>query len=116
MQQDQIKGMLDRTILVLATAFLGWLVKRGYIGESDASALLPGLIILPALAYGWWNNRNKALLQSAAAVPGTVVVTTKELADATPDQKNIISSSNTTETIAAVVADVRVSAPTPKPS
>lgn len=96
MQQDQLKGMLDRAIAVLATMFLGWMVKRGWLGESDAAALSPALILLPALAWGWWNNRNKALLQSASNVVGedgrkTVIVASPELALSTP-QNNIVSN------------------------
>jgi hypothetical protein len=94
MQQDQLKGMLDRVGLVLATWFLAWMVRKGWIGTEDSAVLLPGLILLPALAWGYWNNRNKALVQSAANVPGTVVVTSPELAAATPDQNNIVSNTN----------------------
>lgn len=95
--------MLDRAVTVLATMLLTWMVKRGWIGESDSAQLLPAVILLPALAWGWWNNRNKALVQSASNVPGTVVVTTPELALDTPNQKNIISSSAPTPELAAAV-------------
>lgn len=94
LQQDQFKGMLDRAMTVLVTMLLGWMVKKGYIGESDSAQLLPAIVILPALAYGWWVNRNKALVQSAAAVPGTLVVTTPELSASTPEN-NIVSSATT---------------------
>lgn len=94
LQQDQIKGMLDRVVLVVSTWFLAWMVRRGWIGSEDSALLLPGIIVLPALVWGWWNNRNKALVQSAANVPGTVVVTSPELAAATPDQNNIVSNTN----------------------
>lgn len=105
MQQDQFKGMLDRAIAVLATMFLGWMVKRGWLGESDAATLLPALVLLPAIAWGYYNNRDKALLQSAATVPGTVVVTTQAMADATPNEKNIVSSSTSLNGIAAAVEE-----------
>ena len=36
MGPDQVKGMLDRAIAVMATMFLGWMVKKGWLGESDA--------------------------------------------------------------------------------
>lgn len=94
MQQDQIKGMLDRVGLVLATWFLSWMVRKGWIGSEDSAVLLPGLILIPALVWGWWNNRDKALVQSAANVPGTIVVTQPSLAAATPDQNNILSNTN----------------------
>ena len=41
--------------------------------------------------YAWWVNRPKAILQSAAAVPGTTVVTVPEIAHATPET-NIVSA------------------------
>ncbi len=94
MQQDQIKGMLDRAIAVLATMLLNWMVTKGWLGQSDAATLLPALVLLPALAWGYWNNRDKALVQSAANVPGTVIVTQPALAAATPDQNNIVSNTN----------------------
>ena len=102
MGQDQIKGMLDRAIAVLATMFLGWCVNKGYIGQGDSATLLPALILLPSLAWGWWNNRPKALLQSAATVVGadgkpTVIITSPELAAATPE--NTIVSSATTKAV-----------------
>lgn len=95
---DQVKGMLDRAIAVLATMFLGWMVQKGWIGQSDAATLSPALVLLPALAWGWWNNRSKALLQSAAAVVGddgkkTVVVASPELAHGTPEN-NIVSNAD----------------------
>lgn len=95
MQNDQIKGMLDRAIAVIATMFLGWMVKRGWLGESDSATLLPAVILLPSLAWGWYNNRNQALLQSAANVVGadgkkTIVVASPELATAVPDT-NVMS-------------------------
>ena len=92
MQQDQVKGMLDRAIAVLATMFLGWMVKKGWLGESDSATLLPAVVLLPSLAWGWWNNRPTALVQSAANLPGTTIVTTPDLADATPFQGNIVSN------------------------
>lgn len=91
---DQVRGMLDRAASVLATMFLAWCVKKGFIGESDSAALLPAVILLPSLAWGWWVNRNKALVQSAANVPGTLVVTTPALAAATPES-NIVPATST---------------------
>ena len=97
MGQDQIKGMVDRTILVLATWLLSKAVSAGWLSQADSAQLLPALIILPALAWGWWNNRDKALISSAGNVvdPKTnepvIIVTSPEMAEATPRQNNIIS-------------------------
>lgn len=102
MQQDQIKGMLDRALAVLVTMWLGWMVKKGWLGESDVAALVPALVALPAIAYGWWNNQDFKLLQKAANVPNpeapngkTIIVADPALAAATPDQNNIVSSATT---------------------
>ena len=100
MQSDQIKGMVDRTILVLATWLLAKAVSAGWLSQADSAQLLPALIILPALAWGWWNNRDKALLQSAGNVidpktnKPTIIVTSPEMAAATPGQNNIVSSAD----------------------
>lgn len=105
----QIKGMLDRATAVLATMAIGWLVKRGWLGESDAAQLSPLVVVLlPALFWGWWNNRPQAQLQKAAAVTGidgkkTVVIGPPELANATPET-NIISTGASQAAINAAIA------------
>lgn len=96
MQQDQIKGMLDRGIAVLATWLLTQAANHGWIGQADIVTLLPAAVLLPSLAWGWWVNRDKALLASAGNVVGadgkqTVVVTSPELAAAVPGA-NIVSN------------------------
>ena len=91
MGPDQVKGMLDRGLAVLVTMFLGVLVRKGYLGESDAATLAPAIVLLPSLAWGWWNNRPKALVQSVAALPNTTVVTSADLAKSTPEP-NIMSA------------------------
>lgn len=92
---NTFQGILERTATVLATMLLAWLVKKGFIGESDSATLLPAIVLLPSLIYGWYINRDKAVLQAAAAISGTVVVTTPALSAATPNQNNIVSSADT---------------------
>lgn len=103
MQRDQFSGVIDRALAVLATVFLGWFVKKGYLGESEAATLVPAIVLLPSIIWGYYVNSNKALLQSAANVPGTVIVTTPTLAKDTPAEKNIVSNEATKERIAAAV-------------
>lgn len=88
---DQVKGIIERAITVLATVGLNWLVRKGYLGESDAATLLPAIVLLPSLMYGWWINRPQALVQSVATIPGTVVVTQPALAKALPET-NVVSN------------------------
>lgn len=106
MQKDQISGVLDRTIAVLATMLLGWMVKRGWIGESDVATLLPAVVLLPAIVWGWWVNRDKALVKSAANVEGTVVVTSPGLASSIPNA-NVVSNDAPKMTITAAVSEAK---------
>jgi len=103
--QEQVKGMLDRGAALVAAWLLGLLVRKGYIGESDAATFLPAIVLIPSLAWGWWVNRNKALLQSASNTVDAngqkpIIVTSPAVAATTPET-NIVSS-----------AEVRVVAPT----
>ena len=100
---EQIKGLLDRAATVVATWFVSWLVAHKMISESDSVQLLPLLIMLPAMAYAWWNNSRTRQLQKAAAVVGdhgetTVVLAAPSLADATKES-NIISVKASSEVI-----------------
>lgn len=111
MQADQIKGMLDRALGILAVWLLTQGANRGWITQSDVAQLLPALVLLPSIAWGWWINRDKALLQSAATVPGTVVVTTPALAQETPNEANIVSTAAPKAAISAAVDSAKI---TPK--
>lgn len=98
MNQDQLKGMTDRTLSIFIAMLLGWMVRKGWLGESDAATLTPALVLVPSLAYAWWRNRDTSLLQSAAAVVGpqgqkTLVVAAPELAGAVPEA-NVVSSTS----------------------
>lgn len=86
---DQIRGPLERIILVA----LGWLAAKGYISPAEVAGYATLVIGILAAAYGWWQNRPKAIAQSAAALPGTTVITAPAIAAATPEG-NILSNAN----------------------
>ena len=88
MTWDQVSGPLDRVILMA----LAWAVGKGFITNADVAPIAGALLALAGAGYGWWVNRPKAIVQSAAALPGTTVVTTPDLANATPNQANIVSN------------------------
>lgn len=91
---SQVSGGVDRIILVA----LSFAVGKGWITQGDVanySALILG--ILGAL-YSFWVNRSANLAKRAAAVPGTTVVTTPEIANAVPDAKVV---SNTEHEVVA---------------
>lgn len=87
---DQISGPLDRVILVLLT----FLVSKGYISTADVAGYATLILGIVGAVYGWWVNRPKAIVQSAAALPGTTVVTTPNLAASTPESNVKSSATN----------------------
>lgn len=84
---DQVKGIAERLI----GGGLLLLVAKGFIGPDDVAIYGPAILLICAAIYGWYTNRPKAIVQSAAALPGTAVVTTPALARSTPET-NIVSS------------------------
>lgn len=87
MRWDQISGILDRVIAVGLT----WAVAKGYITQSQAAEWLPLILGVLAAAWGWYVNRDKALVQAAAKIEDTTVITKPELAADTPE-RNIVSA------------------------
>lgn len=88
MQWSQVSGMLDRVLIAVGM----YAVAKGWISQSDMMQFVALVLAVGGAVWGWYVNRDKALVQAAAAVPGTVVVTTPALAAATPDQNNIVSN------------------------
>lgn len=89
--KDQITGLIERAALVFVT----YAVSRGWIDVKLATDLGPALIGILSLSYAWWVNRPKAIVQSAAALPHTTVVTTPEIATATPEANIVSEATNT---------------------
>lgn len=87
---DQISGVLDRVFIAIAM----YAVAKGWISQSDAMQLVALLLAVGGAVWGWYVNRDKALVQAAASVPGTVVVTNADLAKSTPEN-NIVSNVDT---------------------
>lgn len=73
---DQVRGPLERVIYI----GLGWLVARGFITSAEVANY--GTLILAILAalYGWWQNRPKAIMQSAQALPEVKKIVTTDAA------------------------------------
>jgi hypothetical protein len=90
--KDQTTGIVERVIYGVAMAVLMKLVAKGWLDADMAPYIAGGAVTAVGGAYAWWINRPKAIVQSAAALPGTIVVTTHDLAAATPDQSNIVSN------------------------
>ena len=91
MTWDQIRGPIERLVYV----GLGWLVAKGFITSAEVGNYATLILAVGAAGYGWWQNWPKAIVQSAASLPGTIVVTTPALASSTTEL-NIVSNVTTT--------------------
>lgn len=110
---DQVKGVGDRIIAVLVAILLTTAVTKGWITTDQMNELSkilidwsPYITVAISGAWGWWVNRPKAIVQSAAALPNTMVVTTPDLSNNTPET-NIVSN------ITNKVVDTKTGVPTP---
>ena len=71
---DQIRGPVERIIYIA----LGWFVAKGFIASSEVANYATLVLAIVAAFYGWWQNRPKAILQSASAVPGVTRIVTND--------------------------------------
>ena len=85
---EQLRALLDRGIPLLVM----WMVGHGWITADDGTTLASVIIGIVTLSWAWWINRKKRIVQKAAEIPGTTVVTTQALANATPSNENIVSN------------------------
>jgi hypothetical protein len=90
---DQIRGPLERIVYI----GLGWLVAKGFITSAEVANYATLALAVMAAFYGWWQNRPKAIAQSAAALPGTTVITTDAIAASTPEEN--IKSNATSQVV-----------------
>lgn len=110
MSNDQIAGQLRQILPILGSmaVALGWISpEKANAVVTNILAIVGPLMILGGIVWTAFANTEKALVQSAAAIPGTVVVTTPDLAVATPE-RNIVSNETAKEKIAAIVTDAKV--------
>ena len=61
-------------------------------GVTEIATGLGPIIGLVSAAYAAWSASRKSQVKAVASIPGTTVVTTPELAAATPAQSNIVSN------------------------
>lgn len=89
--KDQITGLVERGV----TVFVTYAVAKGWIDVKMASDIGPLIIGFLSIAYAVYVNRPKAIVQSAAALPGTTVITTPDLAHSTPEPNIVSVTANT---------------------
>ena len=96
---DEIRGPVERFVYIAVM----WLAGKGYIGESDTANYVAMVVATVAVIYGYLQNRQKGILESASRVPNTVVVTSQELSDATPKNANILSVDDSQQSVTNAV-------------
>jgi hypothetical protein len=89
--KDQVTGVAERILYGLAVGLTGIGVKKGWYDTEMAAYLAGGIVTVVGSIWALWINRPTALIQSAANQPNTVVVTTADIAKATPET-NIVSN------------------------
>lgn len=87
---SQLTGVADRVILILLT----YAAAKGWIASTDVAGLATLILAILGAVYAFYVNRNTNLAKQAAAIPNTTVITTPEIAKATPDQSNIVSNAD----------------------
>lgn len=91
---DQIKGVAERLVTISLASVLSLAVSKGWITKQQAVdyGLEWGPLFLALISawYGWKINQPRSIIQSAAALPGTTVVTLPSIAGSTPES-NIVS-------------------------
>ena len=73
---DQVRGPLERIVYI----GLGWLVARGFITSAEVANYATLLLAIAAAGYGWWQNRPKAIMESAQALPEVKKIVTTDAA------------------------------------
>lgn len=91
MSWEQISSVL-RHILTFGGGFI---VAKGWISAEALPGIVGAIITIGGVVWGAFNRTEKAIVASAANVPGTVVVTTPELAAAVPSPDAVSSATHT---------------------
>lgn len=97
MSWEQISSIL-RHILTFGGGFA---VAKGWVSEQTMIALVGALITIGGAVWGIFNKTESSMVASAAAIPGTVVVTTPALA-ASVTNPDAVSSENPAAVSSAV--------------
>lgn len=97
--KDQVSAALERFVTIFITWLLTWATSKGYINTSQAAEFGPLILTLLGAGYGLWVAKRSNILLAASNIKGTTVVTTPELAEATPTASNVISNTEAKATI-----------------
>lgn len=88
MSWEQISSIL-RHILTFGGGFI---VARGWINAETLASIIGAILTVGGAIWAYYNKTPTAIVASAANLPGTVVVTTPELAEAVPNADAVSST------------------------
>ncbi|MBR1230194.1 hypothetical protein JQ600_35455 [Bradyrhizobium sp. AUGA SZCCT0176] len=88
MSWEQISSIL-RHILTFGGGFI---VAKGWISAEALPGIVGGIITIGGVIWGMFNKTQSSIVASAAALPGTTVVTTPALAAAVTSPDAVSSS------------------------
>lgn len=98
---DMTMGVTERLAYGVILGLMMKLVAAGWLDADMAPYIAGGIVAAIGSAWAWWINRPANILRSAAQVPDpnsptglTRIVASPELAAATPEAGNIVSSAN----------------------
>lgn len=88
---DQIRAPLERVLLVALT----YAVAKGWIAKELVGDILALVLAVGGFAWGIYTTRPSVVAARAAEIlpEGSTIVTSPEIAKATPGNANIVSSS-----------------------
>lgn len=89
MNFEQIKGILERIVTVLIT----YAVAKGWFTQGVGAEIGTAVVAVLTAAIGWYLNRPSILAQAVTdTTPGTKIVTTAAVANALPNNPNVVSN------------------------
>lgn len=87
---DQIRGPIERVLYI----GLGYVAAKGYIGSDQIGNYAALILGIGAAFYGWWQNRPKAILQSASALPEVTSIKTTDAGHAADNSLPKVTSTS----------------------
>ncbi len=110
MNNEQAKVLFRQIIAAVGVGIAAFVAGRSSISAETVLQILnspfTATIIAPLIVWAWGliSRSDKNLTVAAAQVPGTTIITKPEIAEATPNNPNIVAN---TETNASINASVK---------
>lgn len=107
---DQVTAQIRQILPILGTTatLLGWVEPdKANAIVTNVLALIGPVMILSGIVWSALANTHKAIVQSAANIPDTVVLTRPDIAEDTPNNPNVIAINATPTEVKRAVEDAK---------